>query len=50
MRDLLILTFLLSLLFGFQLGRRALWSPDGGRYAEIPREMLVTGNYVTPRK
>lgn len=49
MRDLLILTFLLSLLFGFQLGRRALWSPDEGRYAEIPREMLVTGNYVTPR-
>lgn len=48
-RDLLILTFLLSLLFGFQLGRRALWSPDEGRYAEIPREMLVTGNYVTPR-
>ncbi|EQD41062.1 glycosyl transferase family 39, partial [mine drainage metagenome] len=28
---------------------RPMLDPDEGRYAEIPREMLVTGNWVTPR-
>ncbi len=31
------------------LGHRPLFTTDEGRYAEIPREMLVTGNWVTPR-
>jgi len=48
-RDILILILLLSLFFGFGLGSRALWHPDEGRYVEIPREMTVTGDYVTPR-
>ena len=47
--DLLILTGLLAVFFGFKLGERALWSPDEGRYSEVAREMVVSGDYVTPR-
>ena len=39
----------LALWFGHALGNRALWHPDEGRYGEIPREMVETGDYVTPR-
>ena len=39
--DLLILTLLLGLFFGFELGNRALWSPDEGRYSEVAREMVA---------
>jgi 4-amino-4-deoxy-L-arabinose transferase-like glycosyltransferase len=46
--DLLILSMLLGVFFGFSLGARALWSPDEGRYSEVAREMVVTGDYITP--
>ena len=48
-RDLILLTLLIGVLFGFMLGSRPLAVPDEGRYSEIPREMVVTGDYITPR-
>lgn len=36
-------------LYGFQIGDRPLSTPDEGRYAEIPRAMVETGDYITPR-
>ncbi len=47
--DLLGLVLVFGLLFGFRLGSHPLANPDEGRYAEIPREMLATGDWVTPR-
>ena len=38
-----------ALLYFVGLGRPALWEPDEGRYAEIAREMVVSGDYITPR-
>jgi 4-amino-4-deoxy-L-arabinose transferase-like glycosyltransferase len=49
MRDFFLLTVLISLFFGFMLGNRPLSVPDEGRYVEIPREMVATGDYLTPR-
>ena len=47
-KDLSILTLVIGLLFGVLLGQYPLETPDSARYAEIPREMLVTHDYVTP--
>ncbi|MFI5357798.1 MAG: glycosyltransferase family 39 protein [Opitutales bacterium] len=48
-RDLLLLLLAFGLLYGFRLGSYPLSNPDEGRYAEIPREMIATGDWVTPR-
>lgn len=48
-KDFLLLTLIIGLLFGATLGQYPLHSPDGARYAEIPREMVVSGDYITPR-
>jgi len=40
--------FVLLLFFGL-LGTRSLNEPDEGRYAEIAREMVETGNWLVPR-
>ena len=31
------------------LGGRPMLTPDEARYAEIPREMILSGNYISPR-
>lgn len=48
-KDIVILTVLLSLFFFITLGNRPLVSPDEARYSEIPREMLESGDFVTPK-
>lgn len=45
---LLLLACLAALWFG-TLHQRKLINPDEGRYAEIPREMVVSGDWLTPR-
>ncbi len=47
-RSLLVLLVLGVIWFAW-LGYRDLNEPDEGRYAEIPREMATTGNWLTPR-
>lgn len=48
---LIILSLFLAtfLLYFVSLGSYALMEPDEGRYVEIPREMLESGDYITPR-
>jgi len=46
---LAIYAILAAILYLPGLGRPALWEPDEGRYGEIAREMVISGDYVTPR-
>ena len=48
-RTLLVLAVALLVLWFGSLGYRKLIKSDEGRYAEIAREMAVTGDWVTPR-
>lgn len=48
-RDLCLLAVVFGVLFSVALGRAELGNPDEGRYAEIPREMVASGDWVTPR-
>ncbi|MGH7994894.1 MAG: phospholipid carrier-dependent glycosyltransferase [Opitutaceae bacterium] len=47
--DLVCLAIVFAGLYLFVLGRAPLDNPDEGRYAEIPREMLASHDWVTPR-
>jgi 4-amino-4-deoxy-L-arabinose transferase-like glycosyltransferase len=48
-RDLLLLAVAFTALYALKLGAPDLANPDEGRYAEIPREMVASGDWVTPR-
>ena len=45
----LVLAACFAVFFLFDIGGRNISSPDEGRYIEIPREMVDTGDYVLPR-
>lgn len=47
-RDCFILFLLFALVFFICLGRGPLMVPDEARYAEIPREMIERGDFITP--
>jgi len=48
-RDLLMLTLFFGAIYLFAAGRLTLKNPDEPRYAGIAREMIATGDWVTPR-
>src|SRR5204862_7545154 len=43
------LVLLFALIWFASLDYRRLIHPDEGRYAEIPREMVASGDWLTPR-
>lgn len=47
--DLLLLAVLIGAVYLALLGHRPLAVPSEARYAEIPREMLASGDWLTPR-
>lgn len=48
-RRLWLAILLFALLWFGTIGERRLLNPDEGRYAEIPREMVASGDWITPR-
>lgn len=47
--DLTVLTVFFGIFFLLGIGDRNFSTPDEGRYVEIPREMVVSNDFVTPR-
>lgn len=47
--DILFLGALFGVFYFLWLGSYPFFTPDEGRYSEVAREMLVSGDFVTPR-
>lgn len=47
--DLAFIAGVLALVYFLGLGSYPLFTPDEGRYSEVAREMIVTGDFITPR-
>ncbi|OGT60106.1 MAG: hypothetical protein A3E85_03360 [Gammaproteobacteria bacterium RIFCSPHIGHO2_12_FULL_45_12] len=47
--DVIGLAFIITLFYLIWIGHFPLFTPDEGRYPEVAREMVQTGNYITPR-
>lgn len=48
-RLIIIITLIFAVIYFTPLAGHQLLEPDEGRYAEIPREMLESGDFITPR-
>ncbi|MHB1221594.1 MAG: glycosyltransferase family 39 protein [Gammaproteobacteria bacterium] len=48
-RDIAFLAVVIFLFYMCWLGSYPLFTPDEGRYSEVAREMVATGDYITPR-
>jgi 4-amino-4-deoxy-L-arabinose transferase-like glycosyltransferase len=49
LRDIAKLGFIIGLFYALWIGSYALFIPDEGRYSEVAREMVASGDYITPR-
>src|SRR5580692_10383961 len=47
--DMLFLTVMLGIFYALWMGSYPLFTPDEGRYSEVAREMVASGDYITPR-
>lgn len=47
-KNLALITLIIGIFFSATVGKYPVAVPDGARYAELPREMVVTGDYLTP--
>ena len=47
--DILAILIVFALFYAIGIGSHALFTPDEGRYSEVAREMVASGDYITPR-
>jgi 4-amino-4-deoxy-L-arabinose transferase-like glycosyltransferase len=47
--DIIFMALLFGFFYALWIGSYALFTPDEGRYSEVAREMVASGDYITPR-